>query len=109
MGADPAQLAHTLKVFLLSLALLALIPPVQAERAYWRQLQESAATGETEALIVLSLAYRDGWDGTIRPASPSSAAGNCAPNGTKFFTRSREGREASARLQEETETKRIMG
>lgn len=69
MGSDPVQLAHPLKLFLLSLALLALIPPVQAERTYWRQLQESAATGETEAQLVLSLAYRDGWDGTIRPGT----------------------------------------
>jgi TPR repeat protein len=69
MGADPAQLTHIVKVFLLSLALLASIPPVQAERAYWRQLQEFAAGGEAEAQFVLSLAYRDGWDGTIRPGT----------------------------------------
>lgn len=69
MGPDPVQLTHTLKVFLLSLAFLASIPPVQAERYYWRQLQEFAATGEAEAQLVLSLAYRDGWDGTIRPGT----------------------------------------
>jgi TPR repeat protein len=48
------------------LVLLTLIPPVQAERSYWRQLQESAARGEAESQLILGLAYRDGWDGTIR-------------------------------------------
>jgi len=66
MSSNPAQLTHTLKVFVLSLALLALIPPVQAERSYWRHLQESADRGEAEAQLILGLAYRDGWDGTIR-------------------------------------------
>jgi TPR repeat protein len=56
-----------LKVFLLSLAFLASIPPLQAERSYWRQLRESAAGGEAEAQLILGLVYRDGWEGTIRP------------------------------------------
>lgn len=75
-GADHARLTHTLKVSLLSLAILALAPLAPAELPYLRQLEASADAGEAEAQFILGLAYRDGWDGTVK--SGTIAARWCA-------------------------------
>jgi len=58
-----------MKVFLLSLALLAPALPGRAEGSFFRYLLQSADHGEAESLFVLGVAQRDGWDGTIKSGS----------------------------------------
>lgn len=52
-----------------SLALLAPAMPVQAKDSFFQYLQVSASQGEAESQFILGLAYRDGWDGTIKSGS----------------------------------------
>jgi TPR repeat protein len=54
------------KVLQLSLALLLPVLPARAEVSYLRYLEETAREGEAESQFILGLAYRDGWDGTVR-------------------------------------------
>lgn len=56
-----------MKVLLLSLALSISALPAQAAYSFIEYLQTSASRGEAESQLVLGLAYRDGWDGTIKP------------------------------------------
>ncbi len=55
-----------MKVLLLSLALLLPVLPARAAVSYLRYLEETAGRGEAESQFILGLAYRDGWDGTLR-------------------------------------------
>lgn len=54
------------KVILLSLALLAPAATGHARASFFQYLQESASQGQAEAQFVLGLAYRDGWDGSLK-------------------------------------------
>jgi uncharacterized protein len=58
-----------LKVLLLSLVLITPALPVLAEVSFTRYLEVSAGQGEAESELVLGLAYRDGWDGSIKPGT----------------------------------------
>jgi TPR repeat protein len=57
------------KSFLLSLVLLTAVAPIQARESFLKYLQETAAQGEAESRFILGLAYRDGWDGGIKPGT----------------------------------------
>jgi TPR repeat protein len=61
-----------MKVILLSLALLAPALPVQGEGPFSRYLLASANQGEAESQFILGLAYRDGWEGTIKSGSTAA-------------------------------------
>lgn len=56
-----------MKALLLSLALSLAAPTAQAAFSYLGYLQTTAGQGEAESQLVLGLAYRDGWNGTIKP------------------------------------------
>ena len=61
-----------MKVLLLSLVLIAPALPVQAEVSFIRYLQSSADQGEAESQFILGLAYRDGWEGTVKAGSTAA-------------------------------------
>lgn len=42
---------------------------MQAKVSFLQYLQESASQGEAESQFILGLAYRDGWDGSIKAGS----------------------------------------
>ena len=56
-----------MKVLLLSLALSITALSAQAAFSYLGYLETTASQGEAESQLVLGLAYRDGWDGTLKP------------------------------------------
>jgi len=49
-----------------ALALLVAALPAQAKRPFLQYLQETASHGEAESQFILGLAYRDGWEGTLK-------------------------------------------
>ena len=55
-----------MKVFLLSLAILAPTLPLQAGGSFFKYLAQSAERGEAESQFILGLVHRDGWDGNLR-------------------------------------------
>jgi len=57
------------KLILLAWVLLAAVAPVQAKVSFWQYLQETASQGEAESRFILGLAYRDGWDGSVKPGT----------------------------------------
>lgn len=62
----PFHSHHPVKAFFLSLALLASVSPLAAESSFFRFLLASANEGEAKSQFVLALAYRDGWEGTVK-------------------------------------------
>lgn len=58
-----------MKAFLLSLVLLVPVSPLSAESSFFRFLQASAHQGEAKSQFILALAYRDGWEGTVKTGS----------------------------------------
>ena len=52
---------------MLSLALCIATLPARAAFSYISYLETTAGQGEAESQLVLGLAYRDGWDGSIKP------------------------------------------
>ncbi len=61
-----------MKVLLLSLVLLASGLPVRADGSFLRYLQVTAGQGEPESEFILGLAYRDGWDGKLKPGTTAA-------------------------------------
>lgn len=47
--------------------LLAAVVPAQAKVSFLKYLHETARQGEAESRFILGLAYRDGWEGSIKP------------------------------------------
>lgn len=45
------------------------MPPVHGKVSFLHFLHESAGQDDAESLFILGLAYRDGWDGTIKAGS----------------------------------------
>lgn len=43
--------------------------PVRAKDSFLKYLLETASQGEAESQFILGLAYRDGWDGSIKPGT----------------------------------------
>lgn len=60
------------RTILISLVLLTAALPAQAKIPYFQYLQESAKQGETESWFILGLAYRDGWDGSVKPGTAAA-------------------------------------
>jgi len=56
---------------LVGFALALLVPAlaVQAKLPFLHYLHESASLGEAESQFILGLAYRDGWEGTVKTGS----------------------------------------
>ena len=61
-----------MKVLLLSSILLASILPIRADGTFIRYLQVTAAQGEAESKFILGLAYRDGWEGILKPGTTAA-------------------------------------
>lgn len=57
------------KFVLLSLVLLTAVAQVQAKVSFLKYLQETADQGEAESRFILGLAYRDGWEGSVKPGT----------------------------------------
>lgn len=58
-----------MKTFFLLLGFLASLAPVQAGLPFFSYLRQTATDGDAESQLILGLAYRDGWDGTIKADS----------------------------------------
>ena len=57
---------------MLSLVFLAATLPSQAESSFFRHLEQSAGRGTAESQFILGLAYRDGWQGTVKSGSAAA-------------------------------------
>lgn len=66
---DPFYPHHPVKAFFLSLVLMVSVSPLSADSSFFRFLVASANQGEAKSQFVLALAYRDGWEGTVKTGS----------------------------------------
>lgn len=64
--------ATTGKAVLIVLSLLAPALPVHAKTSFSQYLQETASQGEAESRFILGLAYRDGWEGSVKPGTAAA-------------------------------------
>ncbi len=58
-----------MKNLFLSLVLLVAVSPLAADSSFFGFLVASANQGEAKSQFILALAYRDGWDGTVKAGS----------------------------------------
>jgi TPR repeat protein len=67
-----------MKTLLACLVFLAALLPVQAGIPFFPYLLQTAIAGEAESQFILGIAYRDGWDGTIKTGSAMAKWHNLA-------------------------------
>jgi hypothetical protein len=57
------------KAALLALTLLAPVLLARAEGPFYQYLRHSAESGDAESQFILGVAYRDGWEGDLKPGT----------------------------------------